>query len=314
MGRHFAVDASVDIVGSEIVGCTGVGDGGTSVGIHVDAPGTTVRVLQDRIFGGVRSGTSPYVAAIQVVSAGSLVVHNSMLHAGEATGTYAAANGISIGPVANPSIVDDTIYAGANAGTPVVLLAGVTGARLTGLMVLGGGTGQTHSGVFAQACVGALSSVDHDLFANEGSSLYSCNPGDGGTSVATSLRSKGLYALLPEVAFSDLPSTPSPSTAPTKTPAASRAPRAPGLRRRAWGQLLGASWSASDDGVDGLFTSKSADGGMNLGGWTLPVGAPCAIARGGIPVAGITTDLYGAARSGSAPTIGAAELTGSCTP
>jgi hypothetical protein len=59
---------------------------------------------------------------------------------------------------------------------------------------------------------------------------------------------------------------------------------------------------------------QSPDGGTAAGGWMLPVGAPCAIAQGGIPVAGIAADLYGNARSPTTPTIGAAELLGGCTP
>jgi hypothetical protein len=75
------------------------------------------------------------------------------------------------------------------------------------------------------------------------------------------------------------------------------------------GSLFGSSWTP-DDGITGLFPSP--DGG-SPGGWTLPVGTPCAIAQGGVPVAGISTDLYGNPRNPTTPTIGAAELLDSGT-
>jgi hypothetical protein len=313
--RVTGADASVDIVGSQILGCTGTGDGGTSFGIQVNAPGAAVRILEDRVFGGVRSGSSPFTAAIDVVSAGSIAIHNSELHAGEATGTSPAADGIEMGAVASPSIDDDTIYAGANAGTAVVLLAGSSGVHLTDTLLLSAGPGQARAAVFAQGCAGIVATLDHNVFVNQGGPLFTCNPQDGGPT-ATTTTLAGLYALFPSTtAFDDLEYAETTVCNGGEDGGCVASTACPGSTSACLGELLGTSFSA-DDGVTGLFSSPAPDGGAIVGGWTLAPGAPCAIARGGTPVSGIETDLYGATRNGTAPTIGATEVSGtaSCTP
>jgi hypothetical protein len=42
-------------------------------------------------------------------------------------------------------------------------------------------------------------------------------------------------------------------------------------------------------------------------GWTLAPGSPCAVTTGGVPIANVTTDIYGKNRSATTPTVGAAE-------
>jgi hypothetical protein len=309
--RVAAPDASVDIVGSQIDGCGGTGDGGSNFGIQVNSPGATVRVLEDRVYGGARAGEGAFVAGIDVEAAGTFELHNSMVHAGDVTAASSAANGVELGAVAGAAIVYDTIYAGANNGSAIVLLTTESNATITDSILLGGGPALPHfAAVFAQSCAGALSSLDHTLFANFGGDLYACDQTDGGpASLAATVA--GLEALLdPTVAPGDLVFAQQSTCDDDAGCVLSAA--CPGAPTACLGSLFGASWT-SDDGVTGLFQSNAADGGTIVGGWTLAAGAPCAIAQGGVPVAGVTTDLYGVARSGTTPTVGAAELTGMCS-
>ena len=72
--------------------------------------------------------------------------------------------------------------------------------------------------------------------------------------------------------------------------------------------LLGTTWSSGTDGVASLFFASAADGGTVVGGWALEPASACALTKGGTPVTGITTDLFGMnARSATTPTIGAVE-------
>jgi hypothetical protein len=232
-----------------------------------------------------------------------------MLHGGDVTG--GSANGLSIVAAGSASIQYDTIYAGAQGGTSIVLFGGADDVKITNVIVLGGGTGQTHAGIFAASCSGILTSLDHDLFANYASQIYACNLPDGGVGPGAQTPEQ-LEALL-AVASDDLDYA---STAACADDAGDciPSPPCPGTPTACLGALFGSSWT-SDDGVTGLLLQSAApDGGTIQGGWTLPAGTPCAIALGGVPVAGISTDLYGNARNPTTPTLGAAELLGSCTP
>jgi hypothetical protein len=320
--RIAAVDASaalaVDIVGSQISGCSGVVDaGGGSIGVQVDSVGATVRVLNDRVYGGARSGNGVFTVAVLASTAASLEVHNSMIHGGDVSGVGASANGVNIGAVAAPQIVYDTVYAGGNLGTAIVLSSAESGARITDDILLGGGTAPPrYSAIFAQSCGSSVvGTLDHTLFTNFGASLFTCQPGDDAAADVFATTIAGLETLLtPTVAAADLVyaqqtvcdddagcvlSTVCPSAVPATC----------------LGSLFGAAWTA-DDGVSGLFQRTGPDGGVVGGGWALPLaGTPCAIAQGGIPVSGIPADIYGVLRSATAPTIGATELpVGSCSP
>ena len=173
--RVAAPDASVDIVGSQVDGCEGTGDGGTNFGIQVDSPGATVRLLEDRVYGGARTGEAAFVAGVLVEAAGTFELHDSMVHAGDVTAASSSTNGVQIGAVAGASILYDTIYAGANSGTAIVLLTAESSATITDSILLGGGPQSHFAGVFAQSCPGALLSLDHTLFANFGGGLYACD-------------------------------------------------------------------------------------------------------------------------------------------
>jgi hypothetical protein len=75
--------------------------------------------------------------------------------------------------------------------------------------------------------------------------------------------------------------------------------------------LFGASWGV-DDGVTALFASSGGDGGTSQRGWTFSGSPPCSIATGGAPLANVTTDINGATRSTSTPSVGATEVVGPC--
>jgi hypothetical protein len=155
-----------------------------------------------------------------------------------------------------------------------------------------------------------VGTFDHDAFANFDAALYQC--GSGATvQAATSITQLAL--LFPSAASDRIVEDPTRCTVATDTSYCVSDPSCPGTPATCMPSIFGSSWSTSDDGVAGLFPSSSGDAGTVAGGWTLRSPSPWAVAQGGTPVTGITTDAFGSPRSASTPTVGAAEYAGTCS-
>jgi hypothetical protein len=295
------------VLGCEIQGGTGTGSGATSIGVEVATTGTVV-LDADRIFGGSRSAMPSQTFGVAVVGAGGFTLQNSEVHAGTvpaALNSYAV--GVALTAVNAPQLLFDTIYTGSSAGTDVVINTGVTGTRISDDILFGSDSALSSTGVSSAACgMAPMANLDHTAFVNL-TTMYTCG------SPPASVDSVGALstALGGSVASGDVEvenstlctgaawcvtdnSCPSTLVTPCMT------------------SLLGTTWSATDDGVAGMFFAKAADGGTAAGGWALEPSSKCALTRGAITISGITTDMFGTARSGS-PTMGAVEYT-STTP
>jgi len=296
----------VDIVGCDVAGGAGTGAQTSSVGIGVSAAGTQVRIDAGRIYGGSRSGASSTTFGIADSAAGSVTVTNSFVHGGDVTsGVGSSTVGASLSGT-SPTLEFDTIYLGSGGGEAIALAASTTSAVLSDDLLLGADSGDY--AIVTAACSGAIASLDHTAFANFASGLYTCTASAFPPITTVS----GLVVPFPS-ATSDrvvessaacplVDATYCIADASCPAPASTCAP-----------SLFGAAWTVADDGVSGMFAAGAADAGAPGGGWTLVSPSKCALARGGAPVAGVSADAYGHARSPTAPTIGAAEYTGPCT-
>jgi hypothetical protein len=291
-------NVSVDIISCAIHGGVGI-SGGDSVGVGVDDPGGTVRIVDARIYGGLQeSGATTY--GVFVENVGTLTILNSEVHAGRTSGP---ATGVYIATSTNASIVDDTIYTGADTlgtGRAIALATSAAGVAITDDLLLGG-TAANGMGVTLGGCATLPTTFDHTAFANV-ATLYEC----GGTMVASTV----------SMLSSDLPGVP---TTGNFVIASTGATSCPGSATTCIPSILGSSWTATDDGVSGLLGSgvppAAADAGAVVAGWSLAPAMPCTIAHGGTSLAmtmGIATDLFGTARSMNQPTVGAVEFTGTC--
>jgi hypothetical protein len=295
---------NVDIQGSDIKGGVGTGGNAYSAGVVVADASGTVRILGSHVYGGSRGGGAPTYGAF-VEGAGTLNVHNSEIHAGTTTGS---AGGVVLVAASNASIVDDTIYTGSGGGGAINVEANVTGVVITDDLLLGSDSASA-VGVIVPACQsGQIARFDYLGFVNLGT-LYQCGSNQT-TTVAT------MAAALPGVSTTGDFQVGS-SAATCLPPTCILDPGCPGAPGTCIPTILGASFSTTDDGVSGLFNgapATSVDAGGSFKGWWLPSGTTlCAIARGGTPYAGITTDIFGQVRDGSKPTVGAFEYTlGKC--
>jgi hypothetical protein len=232
-----------------------------------------------------------------VQGAGGLAVHDTEIHAGSTSGT---ATGVALVSAVAASIVDDTIYTGSGSGSAITIEAGVQYVTVTDDLLLGSGA-TSQSAVNLPACQqGQLNNLDHTAFVNF-ATLYAC-----GTTLAATVAA--MAAALPSAGTAG--DVEIGSTGACATPGACVAdPSCPSTPTTCIPSILGASWTSGDDGTSGLFNGSP---GSSSVGWTLPAGATlCALARGGTPYTGITTDVSGQARDPSKPTIGAFEYTSS---
>jgi hypothetical protein len=292
---------AVDIVDCAIEGGSGSGDDTVSTGVVVADPSGTTRVLSSRIYGGTRSGASSQTFGVYVAQAAEVDVENDEIHGGEvgsSGGSFSAAVSVSSSMAA--TIVDDTLYAGPGPGAAISVASGVVGVTVTDDMLVGGGvSGQF--GVSMGACSGQLKTLDHTAFANL-ASIYACGGQSGISDVPT------MATDLPGVSTAGdftLSSSGGCIAATSCVPD----PSCPGAPSTCLASIFGTSWT-SDDGVTGLFAGapQLGDAAAPFTGWVLPAGTPCAIARGGTPYGGITTDLFGQLRDLSKPSIGAFEF------
>jgi hypothetical protein len=300
-----AVDKSVDatIVGCDVEGGYGTVPATSSVGIEVNAGGN-VRILQDRIYGGKRTGATATTIGVLVSGTTSLQVVNSEIHAGtvpNSTGSQAV--GIVLASTAAPTLAFDTVYLGASAGTAVALNAGVSAASLVDDLLIGSESTLGNYGIGAAACAGLVGTVESVAFVNVGD-VYAC--GTGTVASDPSVLAQDLTAATVKGDI-ELQATCPAAAWCVPSPLCPNSPPGPCLT-----SLFGSSWSKSDDGVGSLLLGTTADGGTTAGGWTLAPLSPCRLTAGGVPVTGVTKDLFGNPRSGATPTIGAVEYTGTC--
>jgi hypothetical protein len=294
---------TVDIEESAVRGGTGSSADTFSEGIAVDDSVGMTRVVNDRVYGGDRTGVSSQTYGVQVVQVGALSVTNSEIHAGTAaSSTGASTMGVDVASATTVTVTFDTIYSGAGSGAAISVGAGVSGVVVTDDLLAGAGPGILTYAVEMGSCSGELADLDYTAFVNF-YNLYTC-PGElsppttipllatavPGANTAGDIELQGserCVAATSCVVDSSCPATPA-SCLPS---------------------ILGASWTA-DDGMTGLFEGPptSADAGVAEHGWSLLGAAiPCALARGGTPVDGTNTDLFDQARDAIKPTIGAAE-------
>ncbi|MGO8996369.1 MAG: hypothetical protein ACLQVI_23900 [Polyangiaceae bacterium] len=302
---------SAAIVLCDITGGTGTA-AALSAGVYVNTSGnSTVTLLDDRIYGGSQAGTPSQTFGVDVIAAGTILVANSMIHAGTvplASGDLAV--GVALAATASPGIVYDTIYTGAAAGAAIALSTGATGAVVTDDILVGSDQSLGSVGVEASVCSGAISALDYTAFANFGA-LYACSLSDGGAATATSTTELGVElgasATTGDVALQ------STCLAPTGCAVVNGCPA---TGETCLTSLFGSSWSASTDGTASLIPTVAPDGGAVIGDWALNSDAPCQVTQQGTPITSITTDIDGRTRPASGPTMGAVQYTGAtvCTP
>jgi hypothetical protein len=298
---------TVDILGSAISGGNGALAGTFSEGIAVDSAGGMTRVLSDRIYGGNRTGAASQTYGVQVAQVGTLSVNNTEIHAGTALASMGAANtGIAVESATGVNVAFDTIYSGPGAGAALAVAANITGVVVTDDLLAGSGPANGATAVEMGSCSGELAHLDYTAFVNF-TDLYSCPSDVPATTIP------GLASALPNANTTgdiELQSICAASTSCVPEPDCPAAPAT------CLPSIFGASWTV-DDGITGLFSGPpgTSDAATADHGWSLlGTSIPCALARGGTPIAGDPTDLFGAARDPSKPTIGAAEYsTSNCT-
>jgi hypothetical protein len=302
-----AVGTGVDatIVGCDVEGGYGTLSTTSSVGIQVNAAGN-VHLLQDRIYGGKRTGASASTIGVDVTGATALLVENSEIHAGAVPNSAGSqAIGINLAATASPTLVFDTVYLGASAGTAVALNAGVSAASLVDDLLIGSASTLGNYGIGAASCTGVLATVQSVAFVNLGA-VYAC----GSSTVAADPNTMGQDLAAATVKGDIELQASCPASTPWCVPNA-LCPASP--PSACLTSLFGSSWSTQDDGVSGLLVGGATpDGGTTAGGWILAPGSACRLTAGGVLVPGVTKDLFGAPRSPSTPTIGAVEYTGAC--
>jgi hypothetical protein len=314
VGMHIAGNGGVSatVTGSIVEGGFGLDATSYAIGVLVDSPagdagpGGAISLVDDRIYGGLRSVGNQTTIGIDVVAAGSFMVVNSLVHAGsvlDAVGSYTV--GIDLAAVASPKVIDDTIYTGAGPGTAIAINGGVTGAVITDDLLLGSNVDIGNIGVAASACgTPFIQSLDNTAFGNL-AALYQCSNGPSlPPTTATTLAE--MYAAIGSTSTSAADVLVQSSCAKGDTTCA-KIPGCPGAPTDCLPGFFGNSWSVADDGVSSLFGTTGPDGGAPIQGWTLKGQSPCTITAGGTVISTIPTDLYGAKRSTSTPTIGAVE-------
>jgi hypothetical protein len=289
----------------EVQGGTGTSTGTSSAAIDLETTGA-VTLLGDRIFGGVRKGGSSQTYGVRSNTVGSLSIADCEIHAGEVTpGTSSNAVGVSLGSAAAPNIVDDTIYGGTATGSSAVFLgASVTGAILSGDILLGGGSGSSQYAIVVAKSASQITAVTHSAFIDF-PGVYQCT--QSGSFATDPGALAGL--LSPGAAANDFELE--NVCAGATQPWCIQNPSCPSMSAQACAQAVFGSTFTSDDGVTGLFTGPpAADGGTTVGAWTLQSPAPCALAHQGAPLQAVPVDIFGVTR-GSSPSMGAVQYTSS---
>ncbi len=292
---------AVDVTASAVSGGTGTGAGTQSVAVEVSDPGGTVRILGDRLFGGVRTGGSSQTFGLAVAQSGVLDVYDCEIHAGEATATGGA--GVDVAGTTAPSIAFDTIYGGP-VGYDVLLDSSVTSAVIVDDLLAG--SDGSAAAVSLTGCTGKqVTQLSNTAFVNS-QVLFAC-----GTAVATT----------PALIATDLPNASTGGNvlvgSGTQCLAAASCvsdSSCPNASTTCLPTVFGPSFTTTDDGFGGLWgtgATASPDASAPTAGWTLALPTWCAVARGGIAYASVSTDIFGAPRSNT-PTMGAVEATGNC--
>jgi hypothetical protein len=298
---------AVDILSSAIDGGSGTGGNTTSVGVDVSDAGGSVRLSGNRIYGGTRGGSGA-TYGVHASSAGSLLVQDSEIHAGTTAGS---ATGVDVAVAGTSQIVFSTIYAGASGGIAIAIESGVKGVVVEDDLLLGANSATVAAVTLGGCTGGQLGTLDYTAFVNF-NVLYTCDT----TTAVTIPQMASMLAGVQTTGDLEIAS----GAACTTATACVGDPSCPGASGVCLPSILGASFTAADDGISGLFKGApppgadggvveagSADGGTSPQGWTLPAGTLCAIARGGAPIGGIKTDLFGQTRDPNKPTLGAFE-------
>jgi hypothetical protein len=212
--------------------------------------------------------------------------------------------GVDVASATTLNVTFDTIYSGQSSGAAISVGAGLSGVVVTNDLLAGAGPGLSTYGLEMGSCSGELADLDYTAFVNF-DDLTTC-PGQVSSPTDIPLLATDMPGAI-TTGDIELES----GVCPAATSCVSD-PSCPAAPASCLPTLFGASWT-TDDGMTGLFAGppKAADAGVAEDGWSL-LGAmiPCALARGGTPLDGSGTDLFGQTRDATKPTIGAAEYTG----
>jgi hypothetical protein len=262
----------------------------------VDVPGGgTVTLSADRIYGGA-GGT--HTTGVYVSSANTFTLANSEVHAGTTAG--GASVGVDLSGTIAPTIVDSTIYV--SSGIAISITAEAVDAGTNAVIendLLVGGEKTSATGVVltssagAANCDGIVTKLDHTAFANL--PTFSGCTTSGVTSTLAQLA--GACGGWGTNCTGDV------AIGCTGTGCIAAA-GCPGTAAQCLPSVFG-SWS--NDGR-GIFIPLAGGG---FGEWVLAPTYPAfdPIACGGTPLASVTTDMLGAPRSATVPTIGAVNAT-----
>ncbi len=314
IGTSASANVAATIESSQIEGGNGAGPS-VSIGVAIETLGD-VNLVGDRIYGGKRtsaaSATGVWTVGVDAVAVGTLLIVDSMIHAGTVS-AGAAAYGVEIISATHPpQVLFDTIYRGnaIGASAGIYFAGSAAGALIKDDLILGSGNGGSALNFASCSNSGTLGSLDHVIFANP--PLLTCY------SVPSSLPDSTIVQI-PQSRIGNAVALVSRERrsrseaglrlAPTRGASLTLRARA---RRRAFPPSL--PRESSDDGVTSLFASEpaTADGGIGTSGWVLSPKTPCKLAASGAPIAGITVDANGSPRSAATPTVGAQEFTGPC--
>jgi hypothetical protein len=301
---------SATIESSVVSGGLGSANNGASYGVWIDTTASgNVTLVDDRIYGGGQGGTPSSTYGVFVAAANMLTVESCLIHGGSSP----EAIGIDVDDTASPVLEDDTVYTGDTGGTAIVLNSGVTNATITDDLLIGG-SDASDVGVSAQAEVPSVScntlvrSLNNTAFANL-TTLFQCVIG---AQVPVELTNQDLYSG-PDHPNASADVFLTTSCTGTSGVMCGEVPGCPGPVASCLGALFGPSFSSFDDGVCSILGTCAAEAGVPEDAWTLDIGSTCVLTNGGVPIPGITTDIYGTPRPTSPPpTIGAVQFTGTC--
>lgn len=287
------------------------GGGATCVGpcgVHgVSASQATDLVLSaNRIYGGDADGPGAGSWGVLIADSAGARLQNNMIHGGGKLGGVANATGIELRGVEGGRVIGNTLFASSGApsgsGVGVAVTRDARGAVLQNNLALTGRPADVAFLLYACPAGSTLAKLENNVTAGHGANVA--------TSVTTTHVACDTRAPIASVTALEAFARGSAGAAAGASgnariaascsgdgPAACAAPAACSGTAPACLRTVVSRWSESDDG----YAELAADG------WRLRSNAPCAVARGGLALPGLTDDAFGARRSAPV-TVGAEEI------